>query len=92
MRYEWGLGVGHTYSWKNIPPYHQVVNHSSTYSPEEPDEQEPDAGVENEAAFCLDDRENELLGDEESDEGGWTDEEEVSDKEAYLGRIDMYGV
>lgn len=98
MRYEWGLGVGHTYSWKNTLPHRQAANRpSADLVPEEPEEQEPNAdsnmqcaGAEDDAAFCLDDRENELLSDGESHEGDWADEE-VSDEEAYLDMIDMYG-
>ena len=97
MRYEWGLGIGHTYSWKNTSRHHQAAKHPSTDFPEEPEEQEPDgdsntpcAEAEKEATFCLDDRENELLSDGGSYEGDWTDEE-LSDEEAYLGMVDMYG-
>jgi hypothetical protein len=46
MRYEWGLGVEHTYSWKNTPPppHHQATNHpSADVVLEEPEEQEPNA-------------------------------------------------
>jgi hypothetical protein len=82
MRYEWGLGIGHTYSWKNPVTYCQVPDSSAglSKSEEEPDEInvdsvcQPLSESEDEAAFCLNDRENEDLGSEES-EGEASDDE-----------------
>lgn len=77
MRYEWGLGIGHIYSWKKPAAHHHASDSDRAFADadaEEPDDPtaevdpgfQPD-GVEDVAAFCLDDRENEYLDDEESD-------------------------
>jgi hypothetical protein len=84
MRYEWGLGVGHTYSWKDPATYRQVPDSGASLSKsgEEPEEPDVDLGCsesEDEAVFCLSDRENEDLGSEESE--GDTSEGEASDDE-----------
>ena len=77
MQYEWGLGIGHTYSWKKPVAQHHVLDSNRAFADadaEEPDDPtaevdpgfQPD-GVEDVATFCLNDRENEYLDDEESD-------------------------
>lgn len=93
MRYEWGLGIGHVYSWKND----QAAGGARVGLldvEEELDEQADansvvsDMGAEDDlAGDCLDDGENEVLSDGESneDEEGedrdWVDEDEGSDDE-----------
>jgi hypothetical protein len=75
MRYEWGMGIGHTYSWKSPVVQHHAPDSDAGFSDaEEPGDPTADAhsgfqpdGVEDAAPFCLDDRENEYLDDEESD-------------------------
>ena len=75
MRYEWGSGIGHTYSWKNPVVQHHTSDSDGGFADaEEPDGPTADAdsgfqpdGIEDVATFCLDDRESEYLGDEESD-------------------------
>ena len=89
MRYEWGLEIGHTYSWKNIATYHQVPDSQAGASLSESEDKEPEEpnvnlgcqplGSEDEATFCLDDRENEDLGSEESEREA--SEGEASDDE-----------
>lgn len=87
MRYEWGLGIGHTYSWKNPAMYRQVPDSGAGLSKGEEEPNEPNLDLvcqplsesEDEAAFCLNDRENEDLGSDESE--GETSEGETSDGE-----------
>jgi len=75
MQYEWGLGIGHTYSWKNLLMYRQVPDSGAGLSESEEESNEPNVDLggqpfesKDEAAFCLNDRENEDLGSEESGE------------------------
>jgi hypothetical protein len=76
MRYEWGMGIGHTYSWKNPMVQHHASDSDGAFADaEEPDDPTAEAdsgsqpdGVEDVATFCLGDRENEYLDDEEFDE------------------------
>ena len=75
MRYEWGMGIGHTYSWKNPVVQHHVSDSDRGFTDaQEPDDPSADAdsgfqpdGIKDVAAFCLNDRENEYLNDGESD-------------------------
>ena len=75
MQYEWGMGVGHTYSWKNPVVQHHASDSDGGFADaQEPDDPSADAdsgfqpdGVEDVATFCLDDRENEYLDDGKSD-------------------------
>ena len=75
MRYKWRMGTGHTYSWKSPVVKHHALDSDASFSDaEKPDDPTADAhsgfqpdGVEDAAAFCLDDRENEYLDNEESD-------------------------
>ena len=89
MRYEWGLGIGHVYSWKND----QVAGGASV-GPLDIEEPELDEVVDansvaedNLAEDCLDNGENEVLSegklneDEEGEDHDWVDEEEGSDNE-----------
>lgn len=88
MRYEWGMGIGHTYSWKNPVMQHHASD-SGGADAEEPDDPTAEAdlgsqpdGAEDVATFCLDNRENEYLDDEESDgDLPVESEEEVSSDE-----------
>ena len=69
------MGIGHTYSWKNPVVQHHAPDSNRGFSDaEEPDGPTADAdsrfqpnGIEDVAAFSLDDRENEHLDNEESD-------------------------
>ena len=79
MRYEWGLGIGHTYSWMNQVEPRQAPDSPDAGLNDPQDEDSPDDpiddivsgfrldGAEDDAGFGLDDQENEDLGDEESD-------------------------
>jgi hypothetical protein len=94
MRYEWGLGIGHVYSWKN-----DQVAGGATLDVEEPElDEEADAdsassGTRAEddlTGDCLDNGENEVLSegelnkDEEGEDHDWVDEEAGSnDKGNY---------
>jgi len=75
MRYEWRMGIGHTDSWKSSVVQHHALDSDASFSDaEEPDDPTADAhsgfqpnGVKDAAVFCLDDRKNEYLNNEESD-------------------------
>lgn len=84
MRYEWGLGIGHTYSWKDTAPQFQESDAGS--DPEEPDDiSDTESGFHSdggeEAALCLDDQENESLDDEESEGDCSVESEDPSENE-----------
>ena len=106
MRYEWGMGIGHTYSWKDSAPHLQAKSFD-TEAPESEPETEADEGEdqegnegsegkqnlesENEGVFCLEDRENELLNEVLDDEDDWVGEDLMdNDDETCLEEIDMY--
>lgn len=96
MRYEWGLGIGHAYSWKGDHGEGTSVGSLGVEEPEV-DEQTGTGSVslgtraeDDLAEDCLEDMENEVLSDGESDgdeEGSdsdhWVDEEAGSNDEEY---------
>ena len=84
MRYEWGFGIGHTYSWKNPALYRHAPDPSAGLpDAEDPDEPDTDAGLqplEDDVSFRLDDQENEHLGADNDDNDDGDDlEGEASD-------------
>lgn len=88
MRYEWGAGIGHTYSWKlplkdamapsEAPILEMTVDDMDTDLESDDEtqmpskEQEHGQEVEAEAEDALSDREREFSSDDESDGGEWT--------------------
>jgi hypothetical protein len=119
MRYHWGMGIGHVYSWHSVatsaspstnldpaPPQPNTSGEHETSSTEdqslntEVSSSEPQFGihsgtVEDEAAFTLDDLENELLSDacastpSGSECDDFSDREETDD-EVYVEMMEMY--
>lgn len=79
MRYEWGLGIGHTYSWENKKTAGGICINSPDIEDPEPelDERANDDPLPSSAGAedsdderdedYLDDMENELLSGDESD-------------------------
>ena len=106
MRHEWGMGIGHTYSWTNSMPHLQAKSFDTEVPESEPEtgvdkgeDQEGNEGSEekqnlkseDEGVFCLEDQENELLNEVLDDKDNWVDEDLTdNDDETCLETIDMY--
>ena len=106
VRYHWGMGIGHVYSWKNsdLPEAetHQTVEpliSGFVGVPDEEEEEEEEEEVstttpiseEDEGEeFDLGDRENEHLSGEDSDDNETFNSDEESDDEAFMEIHDMY--
>jgi hypothetical protein len=97
MRYHWGMGIGHAYSWRS-PLQLQFVLPEPNDIFQDPGEHDLDdeqddglasdrqfSGVEDQAVFCLDDRENEeLSGGETSSE---EDDDMVGDEDSWIDEL-----
>jgi len=118
MRYHWGKGIGHTYSWQSAatsaspsinldpaPPWPSTSEEHEINSAEDQTLNTRDSSsapqfgihsgtVEEEAAFTLDDLENEFSDAGTSSPGGserdvFSDREE-SDDEVYIEMMETY--
>ena len=107
MRYEWGMGIGHTYSWKgrtpDLPPKSfdtETESESETEADEGegPERNEVQEGSEQKQCPESEDEDVICLEDRENELFSETDEEDdwfdegPTDDEAYMEEVDMYGI
>lgn len=94
MRYHWGMGVGHIYSWKDSDSTEAGRSSIFGFVGEPGDEEEvptntPISEEDEEGEFDLGDRENEYLSGDDSETFNSGEE---SDDETFMAIHDMYGV